>query len=331
MKTKPLYEKISPFDNIKIEYSLFFHRYKVAAINFRPEKWNKARNAEKLEWFFTQAAKKHCELAVAPEGILEGYIFSDVIWHREKTADFFDIAEPINGRYIKHFQSLAKRLKISLCFGFARKENDRIFNSAVFIDFNGIICGIYNKLSEGTRPSWKFSRQGNKIRVFDTPFGRCGILICSDRWYPIIARTLVLDGAQFILIPTYGSKNTAQNRAVLARSRENGVPIVQANVGMNLIINRGEIEIYSRGINKITTGYIDIPVKPSGEAVYACEKEFLKCQKKIQVNWYKTITKRLKKNKPTRDEQRHFISDKMFEKLKKTKWGEDLIKWKPEN
>ncbi|MCM8759496.1 MAG: hypothetical protein NC906_06985 [Candidatus Omnitrophica bacterium] len=47
MKEK-YFEKISPFDNIKIPISLMFHRHKVAAVNFAPEKWNKARNAEKL-------------------------------------------------------------------------------------------------------------------------------------------------------------------------------------------------------------------------------------------------------------------------------------------
>jgi len=181
LKIKKNLEKISPFDNIKIDSSLMFHRHKVAAVNFVPDKWNKAKNAEKLEWFFSQAAKQKCEIAVAPEGILEGYIFSDIIWHRERMDAFFDIAEPINGRYIKHFQNLAKKLKIAVCFGFARRENDQIFNSAVFIDFNGKICGVYNKISEGTHPSWKFLKQGNEIRAFDTSFGRCGLLICSDR------------------------------------------------------------------------------------------------------------------------------------------------------
>lgn len=330
MKKEDL-EKISPFDRIFIKNSLMFNRHKVAAINFVPEKWNKAKNAEKLEWFFSQAAKKKCEIAVAPEGILEGYIFSDIIWHRERMNAFFDIAETINGRYIKHFQNLAKKLKISLCFGFARKENNEIFNSAIFIDSEGKICGIYDKHTEGTHPSWKFLKPGQKIEAFDTPFGRGGILICSDRWYPIIARTLVLDGAQFLLLPTYGSKNKSQNKAVIARARENGVPIVQANVGMNLIVNKGEIETYEPGKNKITTGFIDIPVKPSTQAVKVCEKEFLKCRKKMLTNWYKNISQRLKKNKPTKDEQRHFIPDELFKKLQNSQWGEDLIKWKPES
>ncbi len=141
----------------------------------------------------------------------------------------------------------------------------------------------------------------------------------------------MLNGAQFILIPTYGSKNKAQNKAVISRSRENGIPIIQANVGMNLIVNKGEITAYKWGKNKITTAFIDIPVKPSEDAVRACEKEFLKCQRKMQINWYRMIVLRLKRNKPTKDEQSHFIPDELFRKLQKSKWGEHLIKWKPED
>ncbi|MCM8788971.1 MAG: carbon-nitrogen hydrolase family protein [Candidatus Omnitrophica bacterium] len=328
---KKYLEKISPFDSIKIDTSLMFHRHKVAAINFVPDKWNKAYNAQRMEWFFSQAAKQKCEIAVAPEGILEGYIFSDIIWHRERLKAFYDIAEPIDGKYIKHFQNLARKLKISFCFGFARRQNDEIFNSAIFIDAGGEICGIYNKLTEGTHPSWKFSRQGNKIAAFNSPFGKCGILICSDRWYPIIARTLALDGAQFFLIPTYGSKNRAQNRAVLSRAMENGLPVVQANVGANLIINKGEIVKYEYGKDKITTGFVDIPIKPSRKSAKACEKLFIECQKRMQIHWYRIIEKRLQTKKPTKDEARHFISDGLFEKLSKSCWGEDLIKWKLED
>lgn len=307
-----------------------FSRHKVAAINFVPEKWNKAKNAEKLEHYLSLAAKRGCEIIVAPEGILEGYVISDVIWHRERVEAFYDIAEPLDGKYIKYFQSLAKKLKTCFCFGFARRVNDEIFNSAIFIDYDGKICGVYNKVSESTYTTWKFSRQGSTIRAFETPFGKCGILICSDRWYAIVARTLALDGAEFFLIPTYGSKNKAQNQAVLSRARENGVPVVQANVGANLIINRGEIVAYDFGKNKITTGFIDIPVKATEKSHKMAEIAFMKCQKKMQENWYKMMRKRLKKNLVTKDEKRHFISDTDFEKLKNSNWGEKLVKWKPE-
>ena len=150
----------------------------------------------------------------------------------------------------------------------------------MFIDDNGEICGRYHKtqLAEGTHPSWNFNRIGNTLRAFDTPLGRAGIVICNDRWNPLITRTLVLDGAALIFIPSYGSKLKAQNETVLARARENGVPIVEANVGLNLIISKGEIVAYKWGNDQITTAVIDIPIPPSLEVARSSEQEYLKCQ-----------------------------------------------------
>jgi hypothetical protein len=64
----------------------------------------------------------------------------------------------------------------------------------------------------------------------------------------------------------------------LARARENGVPIVEANVGMNLIISKGEIVAYKWGNDQITTAAIDIPVPPSLEMARFYEQEYLKYQ-----------------------------------------------------
>ena len=78
------------------------------------------------------------------------------------------------------------------------------------------IRGKYHKpmLAEGTDPNWRFNRIGQSLRAFGTPFGRAGIVICNDRWSPMITCSLVLDGARLILIPSYGSKTRAQNETV---------------------------------------------------------------------------------------------------------------------
>ena len=144
------------------------------------------------------------------------------------------VAVAIDSPTIKRFRRLAKELDMCLVFGFAERIKDDVFNCAVFIDDDGEICGTYHKmqLAEGYHSTWWFNRLGRRSRAFDTPLGRCGILLCNDRWNPMIARTLVLDGAQILLIASYGSRKKAQNQAVLARARENGVPIVEANVGI---------------------------------------------------------------------------------------------------
>ena len=64
---------------------------------------------------------------------------------------------------------------------------------------------------------------------------------CADRWNSDLARLPVLDGAQLLLIPSFGSCAPEQDEAVVARARENGVAIVEANVGVLLWVSRGEI------------------------------------------------------------------------------------------
>ena len=274
-----------------------YNSIEVAAISLKPEKWDKAANADKMEAFFAQAAKAKPKLILTTEGVLEGYVVMDVIYNPEKAEAMLEIAEPINGPYIKRFQRLAITLKTCLCFGFAERVGDDVYNCGVFIDGDGEICGKYHKtqLAEGSHPSWNFNRIGSTLRAFDTPVGRTGIVICNDRWNPLITRTLVLDGASLILIPSYGSKRKDQNRNVLARARENGVPIAEANVGMNLIINKGEIVAYKWGNDQISSAVIDIPVTPSPEMARFSEQEYLKRQGPEMEKRYKRTQERVSK------------------------------------
>ena len=277
-----------------------YNSVEVAAISLKPTKWDKVANADKMEAFFVQAAKTKPQVILTTEGALEGYVVMDVIYHPEKAEAMLEIAEPLDGPYIRRFQRLAKSLKTCLCFGFAERLGDDVYNCGVFIDDNGKICGKYHKtqLAEGAHPSWNFNRIGRTLRAFDTPVGRAGIVICNDRWNPLITRTLVLDGASLILIPSYGSRRKAQNETVLARARENGVPIVEANVGMNLIISKGEAIAYKWGNDQITTAVIDIPVPPSLEVARFSEQEYLNRQgPEMEKRYKKTREDVLKREK----------------------------------
>ena len=258
-----------------------YESVKVAAISYRPAKWDKAVNAEKMEELFVEAAREKPRMILITEGALEGYVVMEVVEGRASAEALIEVAEPIDGPYIRRFQKLARTLKTCLAFGFAERIGDEAFNCALFLDQEGAICGRYHKvqLAEGTHSSWNFNRIGQKLRAFDTPIGRAGFVICNDRWNPDIVRALVLDGARIILIPSYGSKTKEQNQAVLARARENGVPIVEANVGMNLIISKGEICAYQWGNDQITHGIVDIPVEPSAATARKAELDYLAAQK----------------------------------------------------
>ncbi|MEE3258364.1 MAG: carbon-nitrogen hydrolase family protein [Candidatus Latescibacterota bacterium] len=242
-----------------------FERVDVAAISFVPEKFDLEQNADRLEEMFRKAAKGGAQLALAPEGVLEGYVVMEIIEGRVQAEAMRAVAVSTRGAMMERFRALARELDMCLAFGLAEKAGKDVYNCAVFIDHTGRLCGKYHKmqLAEGYHSSWWFNRLGKQSRAFSTPFGRCGFLICNDRWNPDIARMPVLDGAQYLLIPSYGSRSKEQDRNVLARGRENGVPIVEANVGVTMAVSKGEVVALSRKETTITFATIEVPAVPS--------------------------------------------------------------------
>ena len=276
-----------------------YTRIKAAAISLKPRKWDKAYNADKLESFIRKAARRKPDVIVATEGVFEGYVVMDAIRHPDKRKAMLEIAEPIDGPCVKRFRDLARKLKTCLAFGFAERVGNDIYNTAVFIDQAGRICGKYQKtqLAEGTHASWNFNRIGKKLRAFDTPYGRAGFVICNDRWNPEITRAIVLDGAQYLMICSFGSRRKKQNEAVLARARENGIPIIEANVGVNMIVSKGEVVAYKWGCDKITVAEIDIPARPSPRAARAAERAYLQKQGPEMQRRYRETKRDLKKKR----------------------------------
>lgn len=217
---------------------------RIAAVSFSPVKFDIHGNAQRLEGLFREAAEAGAQLALAPEGALDGIVAMGVLKGEWPASRALDAALTIDSDVIQRFRGLADGLGMCLAFGFAERIDDEIHNAAVFIDNRGELRGKYHKmaLGEGYHKSWWFNRVGHQSRAVVTPFGPCGFMICYDRWDPRAARLPVLDGATFLLVPTYGRRGEHNDRHVLARARENGVPLVQANGnGGAVIVSDGEI------------------------------------------------------------------------------------------
>jgi predicted amidohydrolase len=272
-----------------------FQQVDVAAISFLPKKFDLKGNADRLESTFRDAAKGGAQLALAPEGVLEGYVVNEIIAGKAHPEDMHEVAVTTTGPVMRRFRNLAKELGISLAFGCAEKIGRDVFNCAVYIDANGRLCGKYHKmqLAEGSHRSWWYNRLGKQSRAFSTPYGRCGFLICNDRWNADIARIPVLDGARFLLIPSFGSRSKSQDLAVLARARENGVPIVEANVGVTMVVAKGEIVARSRKVTEILYATIDVPAAPSTGNRDSHERGFLSWRKKEMPLRYTSTMKKI--------------------------------------
>jgi len=270
----------------------------VASISFVPVKFDLQANADRLEQSFRKAREGGAQIAVAPEGALDGYVVNEIIAGDAPPEKMNEVAVPIDSSVIKRFQELARELRLCMVFGLAEKIDEDVFNSAVFIDNEGKIRGKYHKMqfAEGYHESWWFNRLGEKSRAFDTPYGRCGIMICNDRWNPTLAKIPVLDGARFLIIPSYGSRSKAQDEAVLSRGKENGVPVIEANVGVTLVVDGGKIAAVDREEEGITFAEITIPppvdARPSQRD--RVESEFLERRKESMKQRYERTMKRLK-------------------------------------
>ena len=271
---------------------------RVASISFVPEKFALSKNADQLKSAFRNAASKGAQIALAPEGILEGYVVNEIIAGEVSENKMREVAVSVGGPLIREFRDLAKELEMCLAFGFAELIDGDVFNSAVFIDHDGEISGKYHKMQfhEGYHPDWWFNRLGEISRSFETPFGRCGFLICNDRWNPDLARIPSLDGAQFLLIPSYGSRSSAQDEAVASRSRENGIPVIEANVGVQLITDGGgRIVALDREMEGITVADIVIGSGslPQVEERDSVELNFKTWREKEMRSRYQATMKRL--------------------------------------
>lgn len=254
-----------------------FKTLRVAAISMKARKWKVEENADKMEHLFRRARRLGAKLAVITEGALQGYVVMEAINSPKRAEKMLTISEKPDGPYNRRFAQLAKDLDMCICLGLSERIGDDVYNAAIFIDNRGRIRGRHYKMqfAEGNHPDWYFNRMGQQIRAFDTPYGRAGFLICNDRWDKTLARALALDGASVIYVLAYGDRSYKQDRVLLETARENGVPIVEANVGANLIISKGEVVARGRGEDILTVADIAVPDAQSEETARALERRFL--------------------------------------------------------
>ncbi|MCC0048202.1 MAG: N-carbamoylputrescine amidase, partial [Rhodobiaceae bacterium] len=107
---------------------------------------------------------------------------------------------------IAHFKELAKELGMVLPVSFFEKANNAFFNSVAIIDAGGELLGVYRKShipqGSGYEEKYYFSPGDTGFKVWDTAFGRLGVGICWDQWFPECARSMALMGAEILFYPT---------------------------------------------------------------------------------------------------------------------------------
>lgn len=173
-----------------------------------------------------EAAASGAQLVVLPEGTLPAYVLG---YEPFEPAEVEEAVTECGG--------LAKSVGIVLVAGAARYAEGRVYNSAMVFDADGSVAGSADK-----HFLWHFDRQwfapGERIAPVRTSIGNMGVLVCADGRIPTIARTLVDQGAELLVMPTawvtsgrdpQNLENVQADLLARVRARENGVPFIAAN------------------------------------------------------------------------------------------------------
>jgi N-carbamoylputrescine amidase len=218
-----------------------------------------------------QAAKKGANIVCTQELFTSQY-FCQVEDHR-----FFKLAEPIPGPSTDALTKLAKKHNIVIIASlFERRAQGVYHNTAVVIDADGSIKGLYRKMHIPDDPlyyeKFYFTPGDLGFRAFDTEYEKIGVLICWDQWFPEGARLTAIQGAQILFYPTaigwHPSEKTEYGKAqhesweLMMRSHAvaNGCYVVAPNrIGREIIFDAQGKPVNEDGIEFWGQSFIAAP------------------------------------------------------------------------
>ena len=160
-----------------------------------------SKNLDKAVDSIRAASKQGSQIICLPELFLTQYFC------QTEDPENFSLAEPLPGPTSTTLSNLAKELQVVLVVPLFEKRTQGIYhNTAIVIDADGSIAGTYRKMHIPDDPcffeKFYFTPGDTGFKSFSTRYGKVGVLICWDQWFPEAARLTALSGAQFLFYPT---------------------------------------------------------------------------------------------------------------------------------
>ena len=148
-----------------------------------------------------KAAAAGAQIVCLPE------LFTSQYFCQRQDPALFDLAEPIPGPSTERLSQAARETGAAVVGSlFERRAPGVYHNTSVVFDADGAFLGVYRKMHIPDDPlyfeKYYFTPGDNGFRTFDTRFGRIGVLVCWDQWFPEAARLTALHGAEVLLYPT---------------------------------------------------------------------------------------------------------------------------------
>jgi N-carbamoylputrescine amidase len=201
-------------------------------------------NIAKADKLVREAARKGANIVLLPE------LFERQYFCQERRYDYYEYATPLSDNpAVNHFKKVAAELGIVMPISFYEKDETVLYNTIAMIDADGSILGVYRKThipdDHFYQEKFYFTPGNTGFKVWDTRFGKVGVGICWDQWFPETARYMALMGAEILLYPTaIGSEPILEQdsmphwrRCMKGHSASNLMPVVAANrIGLEKVI-----------------------------------------------------------------------------------------------
>ncbi len=228
-------------------------KVRLAAAHFRPSGKSARSNREEVEPLIAEAAKQKADLIVLGETLPYYGLGKSPV----------DTAEAVPGPTTDYFGTLARKHNLYIVLSLYERDQHLVYNTAVILGPEGQLVGKYRKtclprgeVASGIAP-------GHDYPVFDTRFGKLGVMVCYDGFFPEVARELTNRGAEVIAWPVWGcnpslaSARACENQVYLVSSTyedvshnwmltaiygHDGQPIVQAEKWGTVIVSEVDLD-----------------------------------------------------------------------------------------
>ena len=258
-----------------------------------------AENIAHAEELVRQAASQGAQIVLLPE------LFERPYFCQERRYDYYAYATPLaENPAVQRFSQVCRELEIVMPVSFYEADGTRLFNSVVMIDADGSVLGVYRKThipdDHYYQEKFYFTPGNTGFRVFETRYGRVGVGICWDQWFPETARCLALAGADIILYPTaIGSEPILDvdsaghwQRTMQGHSAANVVPVAAANrYGVEVVSpcaeNGGQqsaLRFYGTSFLTDETGAVLTQASREGDAVLTASYDFA-ANRQARLEW----------------------------------------------
>ena len=193
-------------------------------------------NIAKADKMVRKAASEGAKIILLPE------LFERQYFCQERNYDYYLYARSLEeDEAVNHFKKVAAELEVVLPISFYEKDVNVFYNTTAVIDADGSVLGIYRKThipdDHYYQEKFYFTPGDTGFKVWDTRYGKIGIGICWDQWFPETARGMAVQGAEILFYPTaIGSEPILEvdsmphwRRCMQGHAACNVIPVVTAN------------------------------------------------------------------------------------------------------